>query len=30
LDRLREITLRDIHERYQDFRMLTRFDDIDG
>jgi sugar/nucleoside kinase (ribokinase family) len=30
LDRLREITLRDIHERYQDFRALTRFDDVDG
>ena len=29
LDRLREITLRDVHERYQDFRALTRFDDID-
>jgi sugar/nucleoside kinase (ribokinase family) len=28
LDRLREITLSDIHERYQDFRALTRFDDV--
>jgi sugar/nucleoside kinase (ribokinase family) len=27
LDRLREITLADIHERYQDFRALTHFDD---
>jgi sugar/nucleoside kinase (ribokinase family) len=27
LDRLREITLRDIHERYQEFRALTHFDD---
>jgi sugar/nucleoside kinase (ribokinase family) len=29
LDRLREITLNDIHERYQDFRALTRFDDAE-
>lgn len=29
LDRLREITLRDIHERYQDFRALTHFDDCE-
>jgi sugar/nucleoside kinase (ribokinase family) len=27
LDRLREITLADINERYQDFRALTHFDD---
>jgi sugar/nucleoside kinase (ribokinase family) len=27
LDRLREVTLRDIQERYQDFRALTHFDD---
>jgi sugar/nucleoside kinase (ribokinase family) len=27
LDRLREITLADILERYQDFRALTHFDD---
>ncbi len=27
LDRLREITLGDVLERYQDFRALTRFDD---
>ncbi|MEO6260587.1 MAG: PfkB family carbohydrate kinase [Thermoanaerobaculia bacterium] len=27
LDRLREITLDDIHERYQDLRSLTHFDD---
>jgi sugar/nucleoside kinase (ribokinase family) len=27
LDRLREITLDDVHERYQDFRALTHFDD---
>ena len=30
LDRLREITLRDIHERYQDFRALTHFDDFES
>lgn len=29
LDRLREITLADVHERYQDFRMLTAFEDFD-
>ena len=29
LDRLREISLRDIHERYSDFRALTHFDDFD-
>lgn len=29
LDRLREITLREIHERYQDFRALTHFEDFD-
>lgn len=29
LDRLREISLNDIHERYQDFRALTRFDDVE-
>jgi len=27
LDRLREITLRDVQERYQDFRALTHFED---
>jgi sugar/nucleoside kinase (ribokinase family) len=27
LDRLREITLADVQERYQDFRALTHFDD---
>jgi sugar/nucleoside kinase (ribokinase family) len=27
LDRLREITLADVHERYQDFRALTHFED---
>ena len=27
LDRLREITLSDVLERYQDFRALTHFDD---
>jgi sugar/nucleoside kinase (ribokinase family) len=30
LDRLREITLRDIHERYQSFRALTHFEDVDA
>ena len=30
LDRLREITLRDVHERYQDFRALTHFEDFDA
>lgn len=29
LDRLREISLTDVHERYQDFRALTHFDDMD-
>jgi sugar/nucleoside kinase (ribokinase family) len=29
LDRLREITLRDVHERYQDFRSLTHFEDFE-
>ncbi|MCU1244995.1 MAG: sugar kinase, partial [Acidobacteria bacterium] len=29
LDRLREITLADIQERYQDFRALTHFDDYE-
>jgi sugar/nucleoside kinase (ribokinase family) len=29
LDRLREITLRDVQERYQDFRTLTHFDDYE-
>jgi sugar/nucleoside kinase (ribokinase family) len=29
LDRLREISLREIHERYQDFRALTHFDDAE-
>jgi sugar/nucleoside kinase (ribokinase family) len=29
LDRLREISLADIHERYQDFRALTHFEDFD-
>lgn len=29
LDRLREISLREIHERYQDFRALTHFEDFD-
>lgn len=28
LDRLREITLNDIHERYSDFRALTHFEDF--
>jgi sugar/nucleoside kinase (ribokinase family) len=30
LDRLREISLADVQERYQDFRALTHFDDFDG
>ena len=30
LDRLREISLREIHERYQDFRALTHFEDFAG
>jgi sugar/nucleoside kinase (ribokinase family) len=29
LDRLREITLADVQERYQDFRALTHFDDFE-
>ena len=29
LDRLREISLRDIHDRYQDFRALTHFEDFE-
>ncbi len=29
LDRLREITISDIHERYQDFRALTHFEDFE-
>ncbi|HEX6158745.1 MAG TPA: PfkB family carbohydrate kinase [Thermoanaerobaculia bacterium] len=29
LDRLREITLDDVHERYQDFRALTHFEDFE-
>jgi sugar/nucleoside kinase (ribokinase family) len=29
LDRLREISIADVHERYQDFRALTHFDDFD-
>jgi sugar/nucleoside kinase (ribokinase family) len=29
LDRLREISLADVHERYQDFRALTAFEDFD-
>jgi sugar/nucleoside kinase (ribokinase family) len=29
LDRLREITISDIQERYQDFKALTHFDDYD-
>ena len=29
LDRLREISLRDVHERYQDFRALTHFEDAE-
>jgi sugar/nucleoside kinase (ribokinase family) len=29
LDRLREISLRDIHERYSDFRALTAFEDFE-
>jgi sugar/nucleoside kinase (ribokinase family) len=29
LDRLREISLREVHERYQDFRALTHFEDFD-
>jgi sugar/nucleoside kinase (ribokinase family) len=30
LDRLREITLADVEERYQDFRALTHFDEHDA
>jgi sugar/nucleoside kinase (ribokinase family) len=30
LDRLREISLSEIHERYQDFRALTHFEDFEG
>jgi sugar/nucleoside kinase (ribokinase family) len=30
LDRLREISLRDVHERYTDFRALTHFEDFEG
>jgi sugar/nucleoside kinase (ribokinase family) len=30
LDRLREVTLSDVHERYQDFRALTHFDDFES
>jgi sugar/nucleoside kinase (ribokinase family) len=29
LDRLREITLRDVYDRYQDFRALTHFEDFE-
>lgn len=29
LDRLREISLAEIHDRYQDFRALTHFEDFD-
>lgn len=29
LDRLREISLNDVYERYQDFRSLTHFDDYE-
>ena len=29
LDRLREISLRDVHERYADFRALTHFEDFE-
>ncbi|HWW60024.1 MAG TPA: PfkB family carbohydrate kinase, partial [Thermoanaerobaculia bacterium] len=29
LDRLREITLSDVHERYQDYRALTHFEDFE-
>jgi sugar/nucleoside kinase (ribokinase family) len=29
LDRLREISLADVHERYQDFRALTHFEDAE-
>ncbi|MGZ8708694.1 MAG: PfkB family carbohydrate kinase [Thermoanaerobaculia bacterium] len=30
LDRLREINLRDVHERYADFRALTHFEDVEA
>lgn len=30
LDRLREISLREIHDRYQDFRALTHFEDFEA
>jgi sugar/nucleoside kinase (ribokinase family) len=30
LDRLREISLRDVHERYTDFRALTHFEDFES
>jgi sugar/nucleoside kinase (ribokinase family) len=30
LDRLREITVADIHQRYTDFRALTHFDDFES
>lgn len=30
LDRLREISLRDVHERYTDFRALTHFEDFEA
>ena len=29
LDRLREVTLRDVQQRYQEFRALTHFDDFE-
>ena len=30
LDRLREISLNEIHERFQDFRALTHFEDFEA
>ena len=30
LDRLREITLRDVYDRYQEFRALTHFEDFES
>jgi sugar/nucleoside kinase (ribokinase family) len=30
LDRLREISLDDVHQRFQDFRALTHFEDFDA
>lgn len=30
LDRLREISINEIHERYQDFRVLTHFEDFEA